>query len=142
MQKYKRKQKASAYSLDRRCHLPRSLHNLAKVFNFRTVRSFTSFTLFRNRKTAQLKVENSAQTTFRFSPVSFCTLRIISEHRLSFDNLMFEPTLWEYIYSLSLCKLDNISKLTILIARLSKMSKYISKKFYRIGSWWQSLSRK
>jgi len=45
--------------------------NLGRVFNFKNghVRPYLAITLI--IKTAKLKVENSAQTTFRLSPVSF-----------------------------------------------------------------------
>ncbi len=49
--------------------------NLGRVFNFKCGRACLYHAVVLIIKTAKLKVENSAQTTFRFSPVSFCTLR-------------------------------------------------------------------
>ncbi len=53
--------------------------NLGRVFNFKNghVRLYLAITLITKTAgnfsaTAKLKVENSAQTTFRLSPVSFC----------------------------------------------------------------------
>ncbi len=45
--------------------------NLGRVFNFKWFRVEPYLAIALIIKTAQLKVENLAQTTFRFSPVSF-----------------------------------------------------------------------
>jgi hypothetical protein len=45
--------------------------NPGRVFNYRRSRASKHNAITLKTKTAQLKVENSAQTTFRLSPVSF-----------------------------------------------------------------------
>ncbi len=51
--------------------------NLGQVFNFKygSVSLYHAFMLI--TKTAKLKVENSSQETFRFSPVSFRTPQLL-----------------------------------------------------------------
>jgi hypothetical protein len=51
--------------------------NLGQVFNFKCGRACLYHAVTVIIKTAKLKVENSAQTTFRLSPVSFCAPRCI-----------------------------------------------------------------
>jgi len=58
--------------------------NLGRVFNFKCVRVRLCLAVALRTKTAQLKVENSARTTFRFSPVGFCAPRICSNNGESF----------------------------------------------------------
>jgi hypothetical protein len=45
--------------------------NLGRVFNYRCVRASIYMSFMHIFKTASLIVENSAETSFRFSPVSF-----------------------------------------------------------------------
>jgi hypothetical protein len=49
-------------------------HNLGWVFSSRCGRACLCYAIMLLTKTAKLKVENSAQTTFRFSPISFGAL--------------------------------------------------------------------
>jgi hypothetical protein len=63
-------------------------------FQLSTWACFCTTHLFHDRKTAQLKEENSAQTVFKFPPVSFrtphsyaiCTTRVLGLALLSLDN--------------------------------------------------------
>jgi len=61
-----------AYTMD---ELKLTGQNLGRVFNFKCGRVCLYHAVAFIIKTAKLKVENSAQTTFRFSPISFFTPR-------------------------------------------------------------------
>ncbi len=56
--------------------------NLGRVFNFRRAHFGLYHAVILITKTAKLKVEISAQTAFRFSPVNYRTPRYISQFQV------------------------------------------------------------